>query len=737
MFVDPQKARREEQERQLKIRAEQERQKKLRLEEEKRKAKIREEEKRKAKLRADAKAKESEPSETEPKSKQPQTQIHHQFEANVAARAQGLLKANKDRLNAEQTQYLQDNNPKSDRWSRLWQVAAQRREFQAQHANLLQQLEFTTAEIHNLSDIPDGMGLMATPQERQNSFKNKRLLALSEQKKRLGERIAVAKQMQVSLEYLYPALSAVKNEMGANPEDIKRVQRRLPEEFDGIRGNINKLSAEVTKDPSTALLFDSVVTSELLKEGHNQAQRKDLTSWLEDERGNKERLSQLGQAVGGGLFLASFIPQLRGGAALLRMVGAGTMSATFAYDVPDLMLLNAAAQSGRGGAGQLTSQSLEQARFNLVMGYANVALAGLDVGAEVGVIRGLERLVGQGSVQGAQVLRQTWVQVMSLARQGDAGLERARELLMKAKGVPQSMVDEVMEVLRPSQEIVGVGKLSRSEMRGQTAQMTTEEALKTAKAKKHVLGDYANAGSVKSFIGTKVDPNNLPEGYLYGKIPLKDGTFREVVYMSGSDKTMVPLKVDSKGKIQMGAKGEYRIVDDGAYPKNVETIPGEPGKILGKGSQVHHLYADNMLRSTPFGQRALRLGAVNPDDAMNLIELANSLDSLKAARQAHRNVQFSDFVHNTQHKKFDALMQTVVDDEITAIREAKGISGKNEKFIPQMTKEEIKAVWDESLTRMRDGLMNEDKALYKDLKKITRPTGSLAQGENSDNSEVA
>jgi hypothetical protein len=483
-------------------------------------------------------------------------------------------------------------------------------------------------------------------------------------------------------------------------------------------------------------LFDSVVTNALRQDGHNAHQIQELSGWLAKERENKEGLSRLGQVLGGGLFVASFIPQLRGLSPLLKFFSAGTFGMVFAHDLPNLMLLDAAAQSGRGGAGKLTGQSPEEARFNLVMGYANVALAGLDVAAEVGVIRNLERVVGQGVRMGAQVSRQVWAQVMRLAAQGKVGIEKARVLLAKAKGVPQAMVDEVMEVLSPSQEMVGVGKVSRNEMRGNTAGVTTEEALQKAKAK-HVLGDYANASKVKPFIGTKVDPNHLPEGYLYGKIPLKDGKFREVVYMSGSDKTRVPLKVDSQGRIQMGAKGEYRIMDERVYPKAVETIAGQPGKILGDKSQVHHLYADNLLRSMPIGQRALRLGAFNPDAGPNLIELANSTKNLEKARQAHPDVQFSDFVHNTQHPLFDGLMQDVLEQEITAVRKVKGFSGKNKDFIPQMTKEEIKEVLDESLARMRGGLMNEDKALYKDLKKITRPSGSLAQGESLDNSEVA
>jgi hypothetical protein len=168
----------------------------------------------------------------------------------------------------------------------------------------------------------------------------------------------------------------------------------------------------------------------------------------------------------------------------------------------------------------------------------------------------------------------------------------------------------------------------------------------------------------------------------------------------------------------------------------VVTDPTKPGKLLGGDAEVHHLYADNLLRKTPFGQRALKLGAFNPDAGPNLIELANSTSNLEKARAAHPNVQFSDFIHNTQHKEFDALMQDVVNREIRAVKEAKGFSGENVDFIPQMTKEEIKAVLDESLARMRSGLMGEDKKLYQQIK--TRPnSGSLSQGESLDNFEVA
>jgi hypothetical protein len=256
--------------------------------------------------------------------------------------------------------------------------------------------------------------------------------------------------------------------------------------------------------------------------------------------------------------------------------------------------------------------------------------------------------------------------------------------------VTGAVLEKMVQAIKGADELTATtivntdGSLSQSRPLGEMADRMESTATARASGKaKHVLDDYANAGAVKPFIGTKVDPNNLPEGYLYGKIPLEDGTFREVVYMPESNKTMVPLKVDSKGNIQMGAKGQYRIVDDKAYPKNVETVPGKPGKLLGKDSQVHHLFADNLLRGTPFGQRALELGAVNPDAAINTIELANSLKNLAKARDAYPNVKFSDFVHNTQHPKFDDLMLDMFERQITAVREAKGLHHlENPDFIP-------------------------------------------------------
>jgi hypothetical protein len=669
----------------------------------------------------------------------PEQQLHHKFETDVAVKAQGLLKANKDRLNSEQTQYTQDKNPKSKQWQQLWQVEHQRQAFHQHERSLKAQRDAVSLEMQRLSDTPsltDGLGAMA--QDLQNSPKHQQLVKLSEQRQKLELQMQQAKQMQVSLEYAYPVLAAVKGETGENPQDIQTVQQRLPGAFNEIRGDIDTVSRELKKDPSTAVLFDSVLVKALKHESYEHPQKyNELLNWVEQERGKKEGIAHLSQIVGGGLFLASFMPQLRGLAPLLRVIGAGTVGANFAYNLPDLMLLDAAAQAGRGGAGKLTGESPDEARFNLVMGYTNVALAGLDIGFEAGLTRVLQRIPGVVKAAASFTREQSRVFVASLGRiKGevtDEVVQRIAAAARKADAATTMIVDN------------GDGTLTAVRPLSKAADKVDDVAARSASRRSapKAFDAYANASEVKPFIGMKVDPNNLPPGYLYGKMQIgKDEAgnevYREVVYLEGSDKTKMPLIVDKQGNIQMGKAGEYRIVNDNVYPKAVETIPGKPGKLLGKLSQVHHMYADNMLRSTTFGQRALRLGAVNPDGSINLIELANSTDNLAKGREAFRDAKFSDFIHNTQHPKFDGLMQTVLDDAITEVREAKGLSRmKNENFIPQMTKEEMKAAWDESLARMRRGLMGEDRVLYENILERTRPNKSLAQGESQDNSEVA
>ncbi len=382
-----------------------------------------------------------------------------------------------------------------------------------------------------------------------------------------------------------------------------------------------------------------------------------------------------------------------------------------------------------------------------------MTLAATDVGLGAKQMGQLSRTAQELSQSGVSLSRGQWSDGLKAAQEGEGAVQQFIGSLKDASASAKEKIRRVLASVHngkdPQAELVDVPRgtvdeVDEAKQLGQPVQ-TKGNAGGTATTRKppKALEAYANAGSVKPFIGTNVDPNHLPEGYLYGKIPTgKDALgrdiYREVVYMPKPKNTTVPLVVEN-GRIALGKEGEYRIVQKAVYDANVVTDPGKVGKLLGGKSQVHHMYADNMLRNTPFGQRALRLGAVNPDGSINLIELASSKGNLVDARKDFRDVKFSDFVHNTQHPKFDGLMQRVVNDAIKDLRKAKGLGNlENLDFIPRMTKADIQEVWNEALTKMKAGLMGEDKALYKEIEKRTRPgKKSLAQGEKPDNSEVA
>jgi Bacterial EndoU nuclease len=413
----------------------------------------------------------------------PEQQLHRKFETDVAAHAQGLLKANKDRLNSEQTQYAQDKNPNSDRWQKLWQAADQRREFQRKEATAQTNYDYANQQIEALMASPNDFNPMASAEQRRKDAQQKATLIADYKHLRAVSQTQIeqARQNQVTLTYVYPALAAVQDESGNNPKDIQTVQSRIPGEFDGIRGNIDKLSAEMVKDPTVGTLFDSVVQQSLHQVPREQ--RPQVMTWLKTQRENQERNTQIGALASGGLMLASLFPVGRLTATGLRMVGIGLGGGVAAAQMPDLMLLDTAAQAGRGGM-PLANQSPEQAKFNLVMGYANVGLAGLDVGLETGAVQKLAGVSGELAATGVQISRQKWSQAMEWVKQGPTGIERARAFFA-SMGIPREKAAETIQTIQdgfskiwkrsaPEVETVGVPS--------QSAVKTTEENIKDAKA---------------------------------------------------------------------------------------------------------------------------------------------------------------------------------------------------------------------------------------------------------------
>jgi hypothetical protein len=119
--------------------------------------------------------------------------------------------------------------------------------------------------------------------------------------------------------------------------------------------------------------------------------------------------------------------------------------------MPDLILQDAAAQAGYGG-NRLTSQSPDEARLNLVMGYANLVLAGVDAGAPQLV----QRLVSYTGTEGMQLFskldRTTLQKVLRGAQSGATGQSpewiEAMQSLKQAAGNDQGLYERLVNALK-------------------------------------------------------------------------------------------------------------------------------------------------------------------------------------------------------------------------------------------------------------------------------------------------
>jgi A nuclease family of the HNH/ENDO VII superfamily with conserved AHH len=625
----------------------------------------------------------------------PEQQLHRKFETDVATHAQSLLKANKDRLNSEQTQYAQDKNPNSDRWQKLWQAADQRREFQRKEATAQTNYNYANHQIEALMASPNDFNPMASAEQRRKDAQQKATLIADYQHLRAVSQTQIeqARQNQVTLTYAYPALAAVQNESGNNPKDIQTVQSRIPGEFDGIRGNIDKLSAEMVKDPTTATLFDSVVQQSLHQVPPEQ--RPQVMTWLKTQRENKERNTQIGALASGGLMLASLFPVGRLTATGLRMVGIGLGGGVAAAQMPDLMLLDTAAQAGRGGT-PLANQSPEQAKFNLVMGYANVGLAGLDVGAEVGVVQKLGHVAISAAQTGVQVSREKWGQVLSWARQGPAGMEKARALLAEVKGLPQAIKDEILDIVSPV-EMAGYGRVSRRDIREQEPLQSTTTARGSGKAKalkdkdlppaerlakaKKNYGQARNWDAIEPLIGTAIDKyTKLPSGYRLFQKPGSKQLF--ILRETADDGSFAPLMIES-GKIQVGKTRLSR------GRKGMEDALKAIGIDTPKGYQLNHLVPDAVAQSDPMVVEMLKRNIYDVDHAGNLLPMPGEV------RGSHPDL----IGHLGSHDNYNKLVSRDLKQRARDLIQEHGSLSK----VPD---NELKQAVEDIENNMRDGIIN-------------------------------
>jgi hypothetical protein len=347
-----------------------------------------------------------------------------------------------------------------------------------------------------------------------------------------------------------------------------------------------------------------------------------------------------------------------------------------------------------------------------VMGYANVGLAALDVGLEVGVVQKLAGLSVKLATAGVQISRQKWSQVMEWVKQGPAGIEKAKAFLASVKGMSQEKAAETIRIIKngfsPEVELVDMPsgqstvKTTADNIRDAKALQSRGNASGTITAKKKLkdmtpaerfadaqgkYGQIQNWNQVQSLVGQSVNPNmQLPSGYTFYEKPPNVFGKRALFILreNADDGSFVPLMIE-KGKIQAGKTRLSRDLD--VMKTNLKGV----GVTVPKDWQVNHLIPDEIAQSNPLMIESLKRDLFDVDRASNLLPMPGKAD----VRKANSNL----IGHEGSHANYSQLVDL---DLRTRFRTLQRRFGNN---IPDV---ELKKAIESSENSMRGKILNRD-----------------------------
>ena len=251
------------------------------------------------------------------------------------------------------------------------------------------------------------------------------------------------KQVRYTLLQLYPASGVLRARDVKETNTDTQLLATLNDRFENIRSNIHAAIEGIESGDIRPELLESVV-AETLKETP-EADIAAVTEYLQSERQQENTfrffgfLAQIGLTVAA-IFTGGFLGAVM--AALASVMGIGQA----AYELEQADDLNTVAKTGQAGGNQLLADP-DAARFNYVMGWVNLALAGIDlrsvaVGSTRALSSGLRRAEGVVNLPGGEVLaRVTPEQIRNL--------ERSRQLLQAGK------IDEASAIVAQLQQELG------------------------------------------------------------------------------------------------------------------------------------------------------------------------------------------------------------------------------------------------------------------------------------------
>jgi A nuclease family of the HNH/ENDO VII superfamily with conserved AHH len=654
------------------------------------------------------------------------------FQQQVKAKSQTLLNSHKQRLNREQQAYAKDPNPNSSRWQSLWQAATQTRQLQAEENKLNLRMMQLTNQGYRVPPRPAGM---SEPQYAQ--------LKTTQQAKRAAEMIDVdqqlraAHQQQVNLRYAFPALSVV-SDQALKSRDIRSVQQRIPGEFNGMRGKIDKLNGALDKDASVGVMFDAVVNQQLgyLKDG---PQKQKLRQWVKAQRekrkSDENTLGLMSGLYGLGGLAALLIPGGQAAAApLFAASGVTGLGATLSA-MPDLTLMHRAAQ-----VGQLTNKSPEQALWELTLGGAGVTLAALDVGATARGMKALSRTATELSQSGVNLSQGQWKAGLKAAQDGPGALE---QFLVDLRNAPAAAKNKLRQVLKGAGHDLqpelaggprGNGTKAADEATGRARPLETRtnpkgsgsattsatktgakltEQLTDAQVEK-LLVKHPEWEKTKDYIGRALDPKNPPPGYRY---QVRNG--RPELVRGSKEGPYPPLTVEN-GIVYLQTGKTNRLSVFSRYKKNyldwVEQTQGKAARVaaqkrLDNGNQLHHLTPDAVVSDNPLTQELMRRSKTYTlDRGTNILDMTTM-----------HNPKTREIVHLGSHPKFNKYVDGLLNQK------AERLTGDGAIPLEQVKVEAIDKAVRQVENTLRDQIINH--TLPKDILKELEGRGfSLSKG---------
>jgi hypothetical protein len=329
--------------------------------------------------------------------------------------------------------------------------------------------------------------------------------------------------------------------------------------------------------------------------------------------------------------------------------------------------MNLAAKASEAGGGKLTHQTPEQARMNLALGYANLAIAGLDIGLVPGLIGKVARVPKAVRAAAGMTRKQSQVLVNSIARHSgnlsDAMLEK---LLAGVRSADESTTlvvanaDGTLSQMRPLEGVT-------QKLETTTAARASGKAVKAPKAiqvgenlsdeaAEKLLAKYPQWNNVKDFVGKQLDPNNPPPGYKYR---VKNG--QPELYRDSTEGPFPPLTVKD-GVVMLQTGQSTRLSVFSRYKKNyldwVEETQGQAARMaaqkrLADGNQLHHLTPDVVVQRNDLTKELMkRSKTYTLDRGSNILDMPTVHDP-----------KTGETVHLGSHRKFNDYVNRLLDQE--------------------------------------------------------------------------